>query len=120
MVTRKRWNYHESALSFHCTQTGQLERLKDNPVDDTDRTVLDAAVKVSEPIEMQNEEKERYRYGTGVTILMCWIKVPAAQPLEGDRLILNGDDTRIRKVKPWPHVPNPAFYELHIEVEYGT
>lgn len=116
-MTRKRWKFHNSALAYHAVLSGSLERLKTNPVDDDDRTVIDSAVKCTEPIEMLNDEKERHRYGTVSSIQMIWIRNPSAPPKERDRLILDNKNLRIRKVKAWPNTSNPAFYELHAEDE---
>ena len=112
-----RWNYHNSALKYHATLTGSLERLKDTPSSESDRTVLDAAVKCTPPIEMHNDEKERHRYGTVVAIQMCWIMIPDSRPQERDRFVMDGKNFRIRKVKAWPNTSSPAFYELHLEDE---
>lgn len=108
------YNFHNSSLRYHCKLTASLERLKDNPVDDNDRNVIDAAVKMTDPIEMLNDLKERHRYASTATIYMCWIMVPTAPPEELDRLVVGSLDFRVRKVKGWP-VINPSFYELHIE-----
>lgn len=116
-MTRNRHNYWLSALTYHCILTGSLQRLKDSPADDNDRTVIDAAVKCTEPIEMLNDEKERHRYATLAAIQMIWIQNPDAPPKERDRLILDGKNMRINKVKAWPNTSNPAFYELHAEDE---
>lgn len=117
MAPSSPYSYHLSALKFHADRTGTLERLKDNPVSDTDRTVIDTDVKITAPIEMQNNEKERHRYGQVVSILMAWTYEPAADILEHDRLTIDGIDYKIRKVKKWPQHPTPAFYELHLEDE---
>ena len=111
------YNYHLSALKHLCTLTAKIERLKDSPVSATDRTLIDSAVKITPPIEMLNDEKERHRYGTVSSILMAWLYKPAAEPEERDRLTLDGRDYRVRKVKRWPQVTNPAFFELHLEDE---
>lgn len=111
------YNYHKSALKFLCNLTATLERLKDNPIGPADRTLIDSALKISPPIEMQNDEKERHRYATVSSILMAWVYEPAGEPEERDRLTLDGRDYRIRKVKRWPQVNNPAFFELHLEDE---
>lgn len=116
-MTKKRWNFHNSALTFHATISGSLERIKPNPATEDDRTVIDANIKCTEPLEMLNDQKERHRYATLASIMLAWIKVPASPPLEEDRLIMQGLNYRIRKVKAWPAVSNPAFYELHIEDE---
>ena len=117
MTTRNKFNFHKSALKFAATEAASLERLKANPVDDSDRTILDATVKITPPLEMLNDEKERHRYGTVASIQMAWCLAPASEPKERDRLVSNGIDFRIRKVKPWPNIATPAFYELHIEDE---
>lgn len=112
-----RYNFYASAIKFQATETGSLERLKDNPVDDSDRTILDPAVKLMPPMEMQNDEKERHRYATVASILMTWCLPPAAAPAERDRVVMNGRDYRIRKVKEWPGGATTSFYELHLEDE---
>jgi hypothetical protein len=117
MPYKQRWNYHNSALSFHATLDGSLERLKDSPTSVTDREIIDPNIKCTEPIEMLNDEKERHMYASMVSIMMAWIKVPLKTPMENDRLIMQGLSYRIRKVKAWPAVIRPAFYELHLEDE---
>lgn len=112
-----RFNFYASALKYQATETGSLQRLKDNPVSDTDRTVIDPAVKFTPPLEMQNDEKERHRYATVTSILMSWCLPPAGPPKERDRVVMNSIDYRVRKVKAWPSTPTPAFYELHLEDE---
>jgi len=117
MPHKQRWNYHNSALTFHATLDGSLERLKDSPTSVTDRNIIDPNIKSTEPIEMLNDEKERHKYATVVSIMMAWIKVPSSPPMENDRLVMQGISYRIRKVKAWPAVIRPAFYELHLEDE---
>ena len=117
MTTRNRFNYHKSALLYAATETASLQELKADPVDDSDRTILDANLKITPPLEMLNDEKERHRYGTVASIMMTWCLAPTQPPKERHRLVSNGKDYRIRKVKPWPDIPAPAFYELHIEDE---
>lgn len=113
-----RWNFHLSSLKLLATLEGSLERLKDNPTSITDRTVINAAVQLTEPIEMLNDEKERFRYGSVHSILMIWmIPFDDGAPKESDRLVIEGTDLRIRKVKRWPAFGEAAFYELHIEDE---
>ena len=111
--------YHLSGLKHLCTETGTLERLKDSPVDDTDRTLIATAINVSPPIEMQNDERERHRYAQMASIQMAWTYglTAAQEPKERDRLTMNGKDYRIRKVKRWPDITTPAFWEIHIEDE---
>lgn len=65
-MARNRWNYHNSAMTFHATLNGSLERLKPSPVSEDDRTIVDAAIKCTEPLEMLNDQKERHRYGTEI------------------------------------------------------
>lgn len=114
----QRWNFHLSSLKLLATLRGSLERLKDNPASVTDRTVIDAAVELTEPIEMLNDEKERYRYGSVHSILMIWmIPGETGEPKESDRLVVEGNDLRVRKVKRWPALGEVAFYELHLEDE---
>jgi hypothetical protein len=117
MVIKKRWKFHDAALKFSCTEAAVLNRLKANPVDETDLTVIDADFKITPPIEMLNDEKERHTYGTVSSILLAWCRKPAGAPKEKDRLISGGIDYRVRKVKAWPNVAEPAFYELHLEDE---
>ena len=113
-----RWNFHNSALKLHATLTGSLERLKDNPISDTDRTIVNATVKLTPPLEMLNDEKERHRYGSMTSILMIWMIVPdVGEPAERERLVIDGQDLRVRKVKRWPAIGEAAFYELHLEQE---
>ena len=116
-MTSNRHNYYGSALKYAATESASLQELKADPVDDDDRTILDANVKITPPLEMLNDEKERHRYGTVASIQMTWCLAPASPPKERHRLVSNGKDYRIRKVKAWPDVPIPAFYELHIEDE---
>lgn len=118
MAVKNRWKFHNSALKLLATLTGSLERLKDNPISVTDRTIVNAAVKLTQPIEMLNDEKERHRYGTVTSILMIWmVKPDIGEPLERDRLVIEGADLRVRKVKKWPALGPVAFYELHLEDE---
>lgn len=116
-VTKKRWKFHNAALKYSCTEAAVLNRLKASPVDDSDVTVVDDDFKITPPIEMLNDEKERHRYGTVASILLAWCMKPAGAPKEKDRLVSGGIDYRIRKVKVWPNVAEPAFYELHLEDE---
>jgi hypothetical protein len=112
-----KYNYHKSALKYLCVHSATLERLKDSPADDDDRTLIDANLKMSPPIEMQNDEKERHRYASQFSIMMAWTYAPASEPKERDRLTMEGVDYRVRKVKKWPQTANPAYYELHLEDE---
>jgi hypothetical protein len=113
-----RWNFHASALKFMATESASLQRLKDSPTGPTDRTIIDATVKLTPPIEMLNDEKERHRYATVSSILMTWCLPPDGEPQERDRLVMGTFDFRIRKVKKWPSgTLTPAYYELHVEDE---
>lgn len=113
----QRYNYHDSALKLLATETASLERLKGSPTHEGDMSIVDGSVKFTPPIELNNDEKERFRYGTPSSILMCWALRTTGEPKERDRLIVSGGKNyRIRKVKAWPTI-NPAFYELHIEDE---
>jgi len=116
-VTKKRWKFHNAALKYSCTEAAVLNRIKPSPVDENDFNVIDDDFKITPPIEMLNDEKERHRYGTVSSILLAWCMKPAGPPKEKDRLISGGIDYRIRKVKSWPNVVEPAFYELHLEDE---
>lgn len=117
MVTKKRWKFHNAALKYSCTEAAVLNRLKANPVDDLDVNVIDNDFKITPPIEMLNDEKERHEYGTVSSILLAWCRKPAGAPKERDRIVSNGVNFRVRKVKAWPSVAEPAFYELHLEDE---
>ena len=86
-MTRNRFNFHKSALKFSATEAASLQRLKDNPVDDNDRTILDANLKITPPLEMHNDEKERHRYATVAAIQLAWCLAPASEPKERDRLV---------------------------------
>ncbi len=117
MVTKKRWKFHNAALKYSCTEAAVLYRLEDAPVDPDILFTVDDDFKITPPIEMLNDEKERYKYGTVSSILLSWCMKPADTPKERDRLHSGGIDYRVRKVKAWPNVAEPAFYELHLEDE---
>lgn len=117
MTTKKKWKFHLNALKYQATEVAELQRIKDDPLDDTDFEIVDDNFKITPPIEMLNDEKERHRYGTVASIMLVWCAKPSEYPKERDRLISNGINYRVRKVKAWPQVDEPAFFELHIEDE---
>lgn len=116
-MTKKRWKFHGAALNLACTESAELYRLEDNPTDPDVFVMVANDFKITPPIEMLNDEKERHRYGTVSSILLAWCAKPAVSPKERDRLVSGGINHRVRKVKAWPNVAEPAFYELHLEDE---
>lgn len=112
-MIKKRWKFHNAALKYSCTEAAVLSRLEDDDVS----TIVDDEFNITPPIEMLNDEKERYKYGTVSSILMSWCMKPKEAPQERNRLLSGGIDYRVRKVKAWPNVVDPAFYELHLEDE---
>jgi hypothetical protein len=113
-MTKNRYNFYKSGLKFLATETVSIERLKDSPSSETDRDIVDSEAKMTSPIEMLIDLKERYRYGTTQSIQMAWIPLMDAEPLEKDIVIHSEVTYKVRKVQRWPRI-NPAFYELHLE-----
>ena len=110
--------HHQAALQLLCDQTCALQRVPDNATSDSDRTTIQAALRCTQPIEMKNDERERAKMSSVAAICLFWTMVPDnGQTIqERDRILLNGVDYRVRKVKAWPMV-DPQYYELHIEDE---
>lgn len=107
-----------AAINQHFTQLCTLHYVPTNATADTDRTIIQTNLKCSAPIEMKNDEKERAGLGTIASITLLWTAVPenSVEITEKHRILLNGIDYRIRKVKKWPMI-NPDYYELHAEDE---
>ena len=107
-----------AAMNMNCTHTCSLQRVPQDATADTERTVIQAELRCTSPIELKNDERERDQMGTVAALHMMWTKLPEAGETirERDRIIIGTYDFRVLKVKPWP-VVDPVYYELHIEDE---
>lgn len=111
-------SHHTAALNMVCDQEASLQRVPDDAASDTEREVIQALLRCSQPVELKNDERERNKMGTvaSLAMLFCFPPDTGVVIKERDRLIISDQDFRIRKVKKWPMI-DPAFYELHVEDE---
>ncbi len=84
--------------------------------DDTARTVVIAALMCSEPMPMNDEEKERAGLATVTWLYSVFAEIPSTAIQQRQRLVLGGIDYYIRSVLPTPKT-SPIYYELYIEDE---